>query len=197
MSKKSAAAAANDTQSKGSTRERSARKAMALTLVCAAVVLAGVLTTLFGLRYSIQDDGTWEVSGYQGFSQSLEVPDSRLGLPVTRLNHHIFFLGELKSIKLGKNITELEGYAFYGCTQLETVELNYGLESIGDMCFGECISLERLVIPSTVTYIHSSAFNSCDNLTIVAPAGSYAAQYAAQHGISWEDTTEAFAVSGS
>lgn len=194
MSKSTASVSNAKMHRKHRVNERSARKAIFVTLLCAAVVLAGTLSTLLGLRFVIRNDRTWAVSDYQGFSEEIEIPDTRWGLPVTEIAGHTFFLDDIVSVELGKNVTELGGYAFYGCTQLKSVSLNYGLESIGSFCFGECTSLKRLVIPSTVTFIHDSAFNSCPNLTIVAPADSYAAQYALERSLNLEYTVETSAV---
>lgn len=171
----------------------SPRKAMIVTVLSFAVVLAGVLFTLMGTRYVINDDMTWSVSGYEGFSEDITIPDSRLGMPVVSVSRQAFFLDDIRSVTLGANITELNSYAFHGCAQLESVTLNHGLVSIKDMCFSECVSLREIYIPSTVTFIHPNAFSGCDDLTILAPEGSYAAQYAADCGIRWEASSADFA----
>jgi len=166
-------------------------KAIAVTLLCTILVLAGVLATLIGTRYVLKNNSVWVVSGYTGLSDSLKIPDSRFGLPVTKVSDQAFLYDDsLKRIELGSNITELGRYAFYSCTNLESVKLNYGLTTIGNLCFCECTSLEELVIPSTVTSISGSAFNGCDNLTIIAPSGSYAAEYAVLNDINWKSTFE-------
>ena len=189
-------AAEKKVRQNSSTVSRSPRKAMAVTLLCAAIVLAGVLATVLGTRYVIQDNTNWAVSGYSGFSTELKIPDSRFGMPVTKISAQAFFLDDLKGIELGKNITDLGSYAFYGCSQLETVKINYGLTTINALCFCDCTSLEWIYIPSTVTYIHDGAFNGCDNLTIAAPFNSYAARFAANNNIPWENIAEPYAYSG-
>ncbi len=164
----------------------SPRKAMLVTVLSFAVVLAGVLFTLMGTRYVINDDMTWSVSGYEGLSEDVTIPDSRLGMPVVSVSRQAFFLDDIRSVTLGANITELDSYAFYGCAELESVTLNDGLVTIRDLCFSECTALREICIPDTVTFIHPNAFNGCEELTIIASEGSYAAQYAAECGIRWE-----------
>lgn len=44
------------------------------------------------------------------------------------------------------------------------IELNEGLERIGCQAFLSCISLTRIVIPSTVRYIDNEAFSHCSKL---------------------------------
>ncbi len=44
-----------------------------------------------------------------------------------------------------------------------------------------------VTIPDGVTSIGDSAFYHCDNLTICAPAGSYAIEYARDNGIRFKE----------
>ena len=53
---------------------------------------------------------------------------------------------------------------FTHCKQLREVELNDGLQKIGNCAFRACSSLERIRLPSTVTEIGFQAFYSCKNL---------------------------------
>ena len=57
------------------------------------------------------------------------------------------------------------------------------LQSIGSRAFAHS-ALFRITIPESVTGIAEDAFEGCVGLTIVAPAGSYAAEYAEAHGFS-------------
>ena len=58
-------------------------------------------------------------------------------------------------------------YTGDGCSvpkDVISVRFNDGLQKIGDRAFSKCRSLERIVLPSTVTEIGIDAFNSCCNL---------------------------------
>ena len=72
---------------------------------------------------------------------------------------------------------------FNGCKKLETVYLPETLEQIGDGAFYDCINLRHLQIPPKVSSIGSLSFFNCPKLTIHAPAGSYAEQFAKEHKI--------------
>jgi hypothetical protein len=48
-----------------------------------------------------------------------------------------------------------------------TVQLGDGLEEIGEMAFYGCASLQRIVIPQSVTAIHEEAFGNCFDLASV------------------------------
>lgn len=67
---------------------------------------------------------------------------------------------------LGKN-------AFYGCTNLTSVELPENITSIPDGAFRECTSLTALEIPETVTEIGRSAFEGSAIQSAEIPASVY------------------------
>lgn len=52
-------------------------------------------------------------------------------------------------------------YAFFGCSQIETVTLPDGLESIGISAFSGCKSIKEIDIPNGVLSIGDRAFNGC------------------------------------
>lgn len=89
----------------------------------------------------------------------------------------------LRSIYLSSKITELNKWLFEGCTLLTDVVLPENLVTIKYRAFGDCTSLETLEIPASVTSIDDTAFDGCTNLTMYVQAGSYAEEYANEHGI--------------
>lgn len=123
----------------------------------------------------------------------------------------------LKSIVFeGEALVEIADYAFQGCTSLETIELPNGLvsigaqafrgceaitslampetlETIGDLAFKDCSGLNAagaLVLTESITDIGEFAFTSINKLNIVAPEGSYAAEYVASMKDFEEEETE-------
>lgn len=64
----------------------------------------------------------------------------------------------LRSVVIPGSLKELDYCTFRGCTNLEKVTLNEGLEEISFGAFGS-EKLTELIIPKSVTYIHSEAFN--------------------------------------
>ena len=75
--------------------------------------------------------------------------------------------GELTSITIPEGVTSIGGFAFYGCSKLQTVnfEENSNLVSIGSQAFYNCSSLASIAIPEGVTSIGYSAFQNCSDLT--------------------------------
>ncbi len=77
----------------------------------------------------------------------------------------------VEKIVLGKNITEITHGAAHGCKKLKILVLNEGLKTIKSDSFQDCTLLDTIlvmkdngeidgekIVPSTITYISSSAF---------------------------------------
>ena len=92
-------------------------------------------------------------------------------------------------LKLPAAIKVIDAEAFMGM-QADRVILPDGATTIGARAFANCDSLLRIDIPATVTSIAADAFNGCANVTIYAPAGSYAESYAAENGIDFASASK-------
>lgn len=140
---------------------------------------------------------------------SLEIPDS-----VRELKDYAFASNrELKSVKLPENLEKMGTNVFFNCTSLETVEFNKKLKEIGfsSFCgtalksvtfpedgvmtslgpniFFQCRQLSEVNLPANITKIEDSTFAECaDNLTIIAPKGSYAESYAKKNKFNFKAT---------
>lgn len=92
----------------------------------------------------------------------------------------------LKEVTLSESLKEIPVCAFANCISLENITIPDGVTSLCDNAFSGCSSLNEIHIPASVTEIvdgSNSSFDDCDNLTIYAPAGSYAEQYAKDNNI--------------
>ncbi|EJK75084.1 hypothetical protein THAOC_03207, partial [Thalassiosira oceanica] len=58
-------------------------------------------------------------------------------------------------------------WALWGCFELVELQLNEGLEIIGQGAFENCKSLRSVAVPSTVTVLYNLAFCDCSNLVEV------------------------------
>lgn len=87
----------------------------------------------------------------------------------------------LKSINIPKTIKNVNGFpgsnpgyyggAFNGCTKLETVTLEDGMEIIPDYLLKDCSGLKSIVIPPSVTKVNTCAFKNCPFLENVYVTG--------------------------
>ena len=86
---------------------------------------------------------------------------------------------------------EIPSWFFQGCSMLKTVVLPNGLAKIGEGAFRGCDGLVSVTLPASTTQISYSAFyqyfwGDMLPVTIHAPAGSYAEQYAKEHNIPFQ-----------
>ena len=119
---------------------------------------------------------------------------------------------KLKTVKVekGSALKTIGDFAFTDCKALSKIEFPEGLVEIGEQAFYGCKTLNKLVMPSTLRKIGSSAFGGCKGLkqitlgagveeidadafkdgakklTIIAPEGSYAADFAVRSGYTFK-----------
>lgn len=74
-----------------------------------------------------------------------------------------------KEIVLLENITTIDYYAFYNCSELNSIDLTHciNLTKIGNFAFGNCLNLKNIYIPKNVSEIIDTAFHNCNNLKTI------------------------------
>lgn len=73
----------------------------------------------------------------------------------------------IRKVVITSGTTSIGRCAFYGCSNLTSVDIPNTVTNIGDSAFYDCSSLTSLVIPETVTDIGNYAFKNCTKLTSV------------------------------
>jgi hypothetical protein len=73
----------------------------------------------------------------------------------------------LTSINLGTSISSIGSYAFYGCTSLSVIEIPDSILSIGDKAFSDC---KTIMIGANVSSISSTAFSPSNIQSLVVSA---------------------------
>lgn len=110
---------------------------------------------------------------------------------ITKIDDNVFLeCRSLKSVTIPRSVTKIGSYAFSECRSLVSVTIPEGVTEIGYSAFCGCKSLASVTVPEGVTEIDKEAFSNCPNLTIHAPAGSAAEQYARDNGIKFETTAK-------
>lgn len=95
----------------------------------------------------------------------LKVPDS-----ITEIGPSSFVdCTELTGIRLPSGVSLIDSGAFYGCTNLEHVELGESseLSIIEDRAFYLCRSIEQFEFPQGLSKIGDNAFGACQGLGII------------------------------
>ena len=90
---------------------------------------------------------------------------------------------DLEMVIIPNSVTKIGERAFEDCYSLEDVTLSRSLKRIEKWTFKGCDSLKSFEFPASVTYIDPEAFLNTPLEHVTAPAGSYAAQWAKDHGM--------------
>ncbi|MBQ5812745.1 MAG: leucine-rich repeat domain-containing protein [Clostridia bacterium] len=119
---------------------------------------------------------------------------NQIALPdtVEYIGYEAFMLTDLDFVSFGKSIRYIDENAFDNCSSLREVSLPEGLEELGSEAFANCTGLIHACLPLSLTSIGEDAFNGCPSLTISAPAGSYAAEYAELNDINYSSVSQSF-----
>ena len=127
-------------------------------------------------------EGVTKIAGY-AFSHAgltdVTLPDS-----LKEIEQSAFYqCTGLTGITISDSVTEIGGGVFYGCTSLKSITIPAGVTEISGQAFSNCTGLQNVTIPASVTIISSYAFQGCKKVTIHAPAGSYAEEFAKKNDI--------------
>ena len=91
------------------------------------------------------------------------IPDS-----VTNIDEYAFYgCSSLASVTISDSVMGIGDSAFENCSSLTNVMLGKGVTSIGGYAFSRCSKLVSMTIPDSVTSIGEYAFNGCSSLTNV------------------------------
>ena len=117
---------------------------------------------------------------YKGALKDLNQLES-LSISVTGQTTNSYFLGQLfgaskyqdnkkyvpaslKTVSLHRT-QKISAYAFYGLSNITTINLDSDLKNIGQEAFNGCSGLSNFYIPSGVSYIGEGAFYNCSSIS--------------------------------
>ena len=86
---------------------------------------------------------------------------------ICEVNYFDYSENKIEEIIIPDGVTEIESFAFVGCTNVKEIKLPETLETIGDSAFGNCTGLESIKIPSKVKTIGYHAFEYCSSLKMI------------------------------
>ena len=126
--------------------------------------------------YKKKEDGAIVLTGYKGNCAHLQIP-VRIGKsPVTSIGDYSLSSSRPRATPEQKRSAD----------RIVSVMVPEGICSLGDNVFWGNYGLDEIYLPNSVTAIGADAFRtyrSPESITIHAPTGSYAEQYAKEQGI--------------
>ena len=93
---------------------------------------------------------------------------------------------KLTALAIPSTVTSIGKGAFQGCYLLTEITIPDGITALADNLLCDCTGLKRVTLPASVQAVGDLALPENTAFTIVAPEGSFAQQYAKDHGIAFE-----------
>ena len=133
----------------------------AMAVLCA--VCAGA--EIYGdFEYSVLDDGTVEITDYNGSAKTVDIPAEINGKSVTNIGRRAFELcRNLTSITIPDSVTSIGPYAFSCCANLVDLTIGDDVKYLSTGAFSGCSSLTDITIPDGVA-IDWDVFKGCVSL---------------------------------
>lgn len=97
-------------------------------------------------------DNSMKVTGYEGTSTDVVIPETIDGCYVTSIESSAFATNEIiTSVVISDRVTSIGMGAFCACNELASVTIGSGVTSIGGQAFAYCMSLNNITFNGTTT----------------------------------------------
>lgn len=131
--------------------------------------------------YALLDDGTALIFNYSGTAESLDIPESLDGYPVSALSDNTFYGNDtLISITIPDSVSIPGGNPFAYCFNLTSINVSAEHPTLATIdgvliekneqrliCYPYAYTAESYSIPEGIRIIGPSAFSSCDSLSSI------------------------------
>ena len=160
---------------------KSIRKCLAMFLTCILLIGCFPFASLSvsaaeyrenGVTYSYNEETkTAIIIGYesQGTADEVVIPETVQDCTVSGVGFCAFKDANIVSISLPDTIKTISNFAFDGCNNLETVNMNAELTSIGIASFRRCYKLTSINLGNSLETLGSTAFKESGLVEITIP----------------------------
>ncbi len=158
-----------------------------------------------GLSFKVVEDYGCSVTGVKQSEATMSIPTKIGDVPVRTIGRgafknaraaEIYLPSSVECIAQGafenaKTLKEIVlpgakyigDRAFANCKELTSAAIAEGCLHIGEQAFADCPALRVIAIPDSIRQIEENAFDGSEQVSIICGKDSYAAAYAARHGI--------------
>ncbi|MCR5278198.1 MAG: leucine-rich repeat domain-containing protein [Lachnospiraceae bacterium] len=114
--------------------------------------------------------------------QGRKAKDYTMPSTVKNIYPYAFYgCSNINTVTFSPYLDTIPAYSFSNCKGLSKVNISYSVNIIDMKAFEDCVNLYDVEIPLSVTYIHDTAFDGCPGLNIIAPEKSYADEWFKRH----------------
>jgi hypothetical protein len=125
--------------------------------------------------------GNITITKYKGTSNTVDIPSTIEGKPVTAIGGSAFFeCSSLTSVTIPNSVTSIGSAAFAGCSSLTSVTIPNSVTSIGNQAFRDCSSLMSITVEGeNMSYksVEGVLFNKAGTNLIRYPEGKTGSTY--------------------
>ena len=106
-----------------------------------------------------------KIEKYNGTDSILEIPSTISGEPVMVIDDNAFAQSPIVTqVSVPSTVKYIKSRSFYGCSNLEIVDMQPGLIAIDAFAFAQCPKLKKIAIPEGVVYIGQGICYDCPSL---------------------------------
>ncbi len=115
--------------------------------------------------FIVTPDGKAIVTAYLGHSETVSVPPTLGGCPVTEIGSCAFFYNEeMVDLTLPDSVEKIGDQAFYTCWNILNIDFPSSLKEIGFMSFYQLVNIKQYVFPKSLRKIGDRAFEKATML---------------------------------
>lgn len=113
-------------------------------------------------EYTIPEN-TLIINSY-AFANNQHIGKVNISKDVTTIKESCFYNSSVKEVYMSDSVETIGNECFKECATLEKIELSENLTSIGNECFKDCVTLEEINIPKSVKELGTGVFYGCTSL---------------------------------
>lgn len=116
-------------------------------------------------EYTILDNGTAEITGYNGSTSNLEIPLKVDGYTVTIIGYEAFAnCNFITDVKIPDSVISIYESAFADCESLVNVSIGKNVSDIAFNAFNGCTLLTCITLPASIKNVEAGTFFGCTSL---------------------------------
>ena len=157
--------------------------AVAVPITASAAESQESVSATYGdFEYTLENDYTCTITGYNGSASNITIPSTIYGYKVCKVGEGAFYEDlHIRSVSIPNTVTVIEQHAFQHCSNLSKVTFPTKLQYVG-FCSFMNTALQSVVLPNGTKELDEAAFSGCEKLTSVTISNTL--KYIPKYGFS-------------